>query len=165
MLARLCSPNRSLKMAFHWNQESEGAEKPSFCSFKCDPFKSFCLLHVESLWFPSAGPLYLETVKGPHPRVTMSTDVTRAPYMEKNVQRRRHETLAFLGQCVNTLRINDDRRSQGKTLPSFCAWPRLLFTRSIKKKQRREQSTVRRLFLKLLDKVHQLLMYWLQFQW
>lgn len=143
----------------------ETEKKSSFCSFKCDPFKSFCLLRVESLWFPSAGPLYLETVKGPHPRVTMSTDVTRAPYMEKNVQRRRHETLEFLGQCVNTLRINDDRRSQGKTLPSFCAWPRLLFTRSIKKKQRREQSTVRRLFLKLLDKVHQLLMYWLQFQW
>lgn len=93
MLARLCSPNRSLKMAFHWNQESEGAEKPSFCSFKCDPFKSFCLIRVESLWFPSAGPLYLETVKGPHPRVTMSTDVTRAPYMEKNVQRRRHEDM------------------------------------------------------------------------
>lgn len=44
--------------------------------------------------------------------MTISTDVTRAwevasapPYMEKNVPGRRHETLAFLGQCASSSKL------------------------------------------------------------
>lgn len=45
-------------------------------------FKSSCLGDAPVMWsscgFPPAVPLYLETVKGLHPRVTISTDVTHA---------------------------------------------------------------------------------------
>lgn len=57
MLARLCSPNRSLKMAFHWNQESERAEEPKrnqvFAHLNVilsNPFVSF-------VWSPCGFPL------------------------------------------------------------------------------------------------------------